>query len=142
MRYRIGKMTRRRGAITVEFALLMTILVFLVLGMVEVSHLVRANQVLSNAARSGCRLGCQEKVSNADVEAEVLKVLSENGIPTGNANVSIRVNDAPADVTQSKRHDRITVDVSVPVSDAFWSATLYLPGSYELRESITMMRQS
>jgi Flp pilus assembly protein TadG len=51
----MNKLKSERGAVAVEFALLLPILVALLLGVIEFSLALNAQQTLTNAAREGAR---------------------------------------------------------------------------------------
>jgi len=57
LRARIGAGDRQRGAVAVEFALLLPILVMLSFGIIEFSSAYHDRSVASDAARSGARVG-------------------------------------------------------------------------------------
>jgi Flp pilus assembly protein TadG len=137
----VGKVPRRRGVAAVEFAVIAILLVFLVLGLIEVSRGLMVNQVLSDAARSGCRVGCQSGKTNQDILDEVKLVLEDNNIPYDAKNVSILVMDKAGDVKNARRGDRVSVTVSVPVNKIYWTSAVFLSDKTTLTETIVMMRQ-
>jgi Flp pilus assembly protein TadG len=131
----------RRGAATVEFALAAPILVFMVIGMIELSRGFMARETLSDAARKACRVGIQPGNGNSAITGEVNNILNDNGISAGSATVTVLVNGNAVDASTANTGDQISVKVSVPVSAVFWGGTIFLPSSAIESETIVMMRQ-
>jgi hypothetical protein len=131
----------RPGAVVLEFSLIAVLLVFIVLGMIETSRGVMVKETMSNAARSVCRLAILGKGSNEMIETEAKKVLKEHNLPEPQAQITILVNGKEGDVAAAKRYDKITVIVTMPVSEVYWVSALFLSKETKLSESVTMMRQ-
>jgi Flp pilus assembly protein TadG len=118
----------RRGASTVEFAIVAPILFTVVLGIIEVGRGLMAIHLLNNAARAGCRVGVIEGKSTSDINTAVTNLLTAQGISS--EGVTVEVNDGSADASTAQAGDEITVIVSVPVSKVSWvPGTSYLQGS-------------
>lgn len=83
--------TRERGAMLMELALLLPLLVLIVMLVLEGSRLVRTHQVLNNAAREGARLSVQQENSGntPDIASEVVTYATQNGVPITTGNVTI-----------------------------------------------------
>jgi Flp pilus assembly protein TadG len=123
----------RRGAAAVEFAVVAPIFVLLVFGMIEFGRMVMVQQMLTNAAREGARLGVIEGNTSTDVENRVDEYLAAASI-TG-ATVTVTTLPASGDDTG----DRISVTVSIPFSQVSWLPTpMYLGG--ESLASTAIMR--
>lgn len=136
-----NKLTARRcGAVIVEFALIVPLFVAFTLGMIELSRGIMVKQILSDAARRACRLGTLEGNTNTTMTDDIITTLQDNNLKTANINVTIRVNGAAADVSTANRHDKITVQVSIPYADVAWITPLILLGTIE-SETLSMMRQ-
>src|SRR5262245_39424474 len=88
----------RPGAMILEFAFISIVLVFIILGMIETSRGIMVKQILSNAARTGCRYGSCGKGDNTDIKTAVNKILAEHNLSSADATVSIQVNGADDDV--------------------------------------------
>lgn len=131
----------RCGAVVLEFAFIGVLLVFIVLGMIETSRGVMVKETLSNAARSVCRLAALGKGSNEKIDAEVRKILKEHNLPEPQAQITILVNGQATDIAAAKRNDKITVIVTLPVTEVYWVSALFLKKGTLLTESVTMMRQ-
>src|SRR5690349_16982247 len=71
---------RRRGAATVEFAVVVPILLTFILGIIEIGRLVMVAQVDTNAAREAARYAAQGGANTAAVDSYVRTYLSAAGI--------------------------------------------------------------
>lgn len=132
----------RCGAAVVEFAIVAPILVFLFLGMIELTRAVQVKNVLNDSVRSSARLAIQPAKTSANVTSEAKAILAEAGMSTTNATVTIKVNDvAVTEVKNAKAGDKIAVSVSVPAADVGWLSSVFLAQSTIHSETIVMMRQ-
>lgn len=77
---RKSRPARRRGAATVEFAVVAPILLTFILGIIEIGRLVMVAQVDTNAAREAARYAAQGKADAATVESYTRTYLSAAGI--------------------------------------------------------------
>lgn len=80
----------RRGASTVELAVVLPLILILVFGFVEVGYRVNSQQILHDAARQGARAAVHIENSNAEVEAAVLRSL-DNSMAVDAEAVSVRI---------------------------------------------------
>jgi Flp pilus assembly protein TadG len=107
----------------VEFAFCAPVVIFLVLGMIEVGRGIMATHELASAARNACRVGSAYTASYSDITASVDSSMQSQNI-SGYTTI-VKVNDST--VTSStfapSSNDEITVQVTVPVSKITW-----LPG--------------
>src|SRR5947209_17029419 len=71
---------KRRGAAAVEFAIIAPLLVALVLGLIEFGRVLMVEQILTNAAREGCRTAVLEGSTSSDVNTTVSNYLTGSGI--------------------------------------------------------------
>ena len=123
----------RRGAAAVEFAVVAPVFVLLVFGMIEFGRMVMVQQMLTNAAREGARLGVIEGNTTADVQNRVDDYLEAANI-TG---ATVTVTTLPPSGTDTG--DRISVTVSIPFGQVSWLPTpMYLGG--ESLASTAIMR--
>lgn len=88
---RIRSASGERGAMLMELALLLPLLVLIVMLVLEGSRLVRTHQVLNNAAREGARLSVQpeNQGNTGDIASEVATYATQNGVPITAGNVTI-----------------------------------------------------
>ena len=143
---RPSRFARRRGAATVEFAIVAPLLLLVSLGMIEVTRAAQVKTALSDAVRHGCRVGIQPHVQKSDVAAAVQSVLKQNGIDKANAAVEIQVKDGAqawksTDVAAAPRGSWIKVSVAIPLKDVGWISPMIFSSSATQIESLVMMRQ-
>lgn len=67
---------RERGAVAVEFALVLPVLVFLVFGLIDFGWMINRDTQINNAAREGAREGSLNPVA-AEIKAAVLSNISQ-----------------------------------------------------------------
>jgi Flp pilus assembly protein TadG len=72
--------TGARGAELVEFALVLPLLLLLVAGVIDFGFLFQQNQVITNAAREGARVGVLPGYADADITARVTAYLTAAGL--------------------------------------------------------------
>src|SRR4051812_47359519 len=72
----------RRGAAVVEFAVVSPVFFLLVFGMIEYGRMVMVQQLLTNAAREGARVGVLDNSTASDVTTAVNSYLTAAKITT------------------------------------------------------------
>jgi Flp pilus assembly protein TadG len=123
---------RRLGAAAVEMAMISPVFLALVLGMIETSRLGMASQLITTAAREGCRVAILPGKVEADVQTRINVVLAGSGIPVGT------ITPTPSNWDTSSGGTAITVTISVPYRQVAWfSPSLYLT-SATITASATM----
>jgi Flp pilus assembly protein TadG len=106
----------RRGAATVEFAVVAPVFILLVLGMIEVGRGVMVQQVITNAAREGARWAVLDGATSSSVQGQVRTYLQQASFTTSQANAAtINVN-----IPTTKYGNPATVTVSIPYSQVSW----------------------
>lgn len=103
---------RRRGATTVEVALVFPIFMFILLMSVEAARLNTLRNTIENAAYEGARRGIVPGAVVADVQATAAAVMNT----VGAKNVSITT--TPSTITDSTA--TLTVTIDVPLSSNSW----------------------
>jgi Flp pilus assembly protein TadG len=124
---RSHKVKIRRGASAVEMALVLPVFVTLILGLIEFSRLGMVCQLLTTAAREGCRVAVLDGMTQTDVQNRVNTVLSGSGISVGTVTPTC---PSPYTWTSAPAGTAITVSLSVPYSQVSWLKTsLFLKGA-------------
>lgn len=131
----------RTGLAAAEFALVLPFIVFLAIGMIEMGRGLQVKEILSDAARKGCRTGIKPLSSNSTVTTDINTVLTDNNLTSSDATITIQVNGATANVNTAKQNDKISVKVSIPVSKIAWITPLFLPASDIESSTMVMLRQ-
>lgn len=126
----------RRGAVTVEMALVLPIFTMLVFGIIEFGRGFMIMQLVTNAAREGCRRAIIDGSTNAEVTSYIQSFLQQSAnVSAGNVTVTITVTPAagnPAnpgnDLSLCQSRDLITVKVQIPFSAVQLITAKYLAG--------------
>jgi len=122
MRVRCRK-KKNRGAALVELAIILPVFVLLVFGLIEASRLGMVAQILTTAAREGCRVAVIDGNTNTDVTNRVDSILSTSKIS------GYTFTQTPTDCTtvhSSDNPNTITVNLSVPYSSVSWLGKPFL----------------
>ena len=126
-----GRSQRRRGAAMAEMALVLSLLLTLVLGVIDATRLCMVTQLLTNAARAGCRVAARNGSTPADVTFIVNTALSGSGISP-----SLELN--PSSIQTTQLGDQITLTLSVDYRTVSWLPTPFLYGSTTVTASAVM----
>jgi Flp pilus assembly protein TadG len=145
MTFRLTK--GRRAASLVEFAFVAPILLFIVLTIIEYGRAFMVMELLTDAARRGCRLAILEGATTQEIKDTAVTYLAGFGISGDSAQVVI--NDGAGNVTEAQNvpaYSEMTVIVSVPTSDVSWmppGIQISIPGlgDYTIGPSGTLQGQ-
>lgn len=118
----------RRGALTVEFAIVAPLIFLLFLGGLELTALNFARQTLGNASYEAARKMIIPGGTTAQAQAEGIRQMNLVGISSGVA------------VTASQTSSSVTVQVSVPAASVSWGLVRFSSG-YVLRQSCTLTKE-
>jgi Flp pilus assembly protein TadG len=119
---------KRRGALTVEFAVVAPIIFLLFFGAIEVTALNLIRQTAGNASYEGARKMIIPGGTAAQATAEALHHMNLVGLGTG----------ATVDATETPTS--VTVTVAVPASALSWGLTNYSFG-VTLRQTCTLTKE-
>src|SRR5262249_35366075 len=116
---------RRRGAATVEFALIAPLVFVLLLGIIEFGRAMMVIELLNNAARNGCRVGVLDGSDVSAITTAVNDTLRSSGVSGATTAVSVNGTAVSATGTGSTSSmastgDAISVTVSVPANSVSW----------------------
>ena len=130
----VGGRRRRRGFLSMEFAMVLPLLFVVLLAAVQFSMLFFARGDLVDACRVGARMATQPSVLPEDVEQRVREVLEPRF--RSRARINVRTGAYPGDV--------VAVAVSVPMRsaapDLLWPIGIRLAGR-ELHAETRMIRE-
>jgi Flp pilus assembly protein TadG len=113
-------------------AVVFPLLLAMILGMVEMARLGMVTQLLSTAAREGCRVAVIPGKTQTDVQARINAVLAGSGINVGT------VNPTPSNWATASSGTPVTVTLSVPYSQVTWLPLPRFLGGATIRASATM----
>jgi hypothetical protein len=123
---------RRRGAVLVEFALVVPVTLLFIFGLIELSRMVMVQQALTNAAQRGSREATLARInSSSNVEATVREYLDGAlGPIAGSEDLNITI--SPIDLSSISSGDEVSVQVSVPSSSVSWVKNPFLGRETEM----------
>jgi Flp pilus assembly protein TadG len=117
-------------------ALVAPVFVALLMGQLESSRLGMVAQLLSNAAREGCRVAVVPGSAQTDVQARITAVLSGSGITVGT------VTPTPSNWQTATSGTPITVSLSVPYSQVSWLGTPFFLNGATVSASATLSSEN
>lgn len=123
---------RRRGSSAVEFALVAPTMFLMVLGIIELGRGLMVAQLLTHAAREGCRQAVTGNYTSAQIQTNVTNALTGLGIGGGSVSVAVNDNTGTALTSATPSGSEITVSASVPVGQVTW-----VPGGVFLKNNLT-----
>ena len=112
----------RRGAAAVEFAIVASLLVPVLLGIWEVGRLVQVQQLTHNAAREAGRQASTGTKTATEVRDAALNYLTRAGINTTGATVTVvnLTNPARSDPTNANQMDQFQITLALPFKNVRW----------------------
>jgi Flp pilus assembly protein TadG len=125
----------RRGASAVEMAFIAPVFLTLTMGVIESSRLGMVAQMLTTAAREGCRVAVIDGMTQADVQNRIDAVLSGSGISVGTVTPTC---PSPYTWNSAPSGTAITVSMSVPFSRVSWLPTPFFLNGAQVSCSATM----
>jgi hypothetical protein len=144
--------SRPRSAVAaVELAFILPILGLLALGMFELSRGVMVRQILTGAARKGCRTGIIHQYGNSDIINDAVNVMQDNGFDTTLFNppaigaINITVTDPNGntltDALDAPPGSTVSVQVVIPTSSVNWVSSFFLTSNMVESNTVVMMKQ-
>jgi Flp pilus assembly protein TadG len=110
---------QRRGAAMVEMALVLPVFVALMLGVIEFGRAIMVGQLVTNAAREGCRQAILDGSTNTAVSDFVKQFLADTAnVAKGDVAVTVAVGNPAAggQLVNAQSRDLVTISVSLPFS--------------------------
>ena len=132
-----GRRTPRRGAVAIELALTLSLVIVpMLLGIWEIGCLLDAQQTLVEAVREGGRQAATGNMTNAQVQQVVITYLTNAGVNTTGVTVSVVNSGSGADCSLATQLDPLTVSARLPFKNVDWSTTqMYVSDSNVLSTS-------
>lgn len=143
---------RTRSAVAaVEMGFIVPVLGLMMLGMFELSRGVEVRQILTGAARKGCRTGILHLFGNNEIINDVTNVMQDNGFgntrfnpPTIGA-ISITVTDPDgntvSDALNAPTGSTVSVQVVIPATSVNWVSYMFLTKGMFESDLVVMMKQ-
>ena len=129
----------RRAAATVEFAVVAPLLFAVILGIMEFGRGMMVAEMVTAAARAGCRAAALSGASTSSATT----IVNDNLTGISGSTVVMTVNGATQNVSSAASGDTIKVTVTVPYNSITWLPTAsssYLSG-LTLTGSASMCRE-
>jgi Flp pilus assembly protein TadG len=123
-----SRSTERRGAVTVEFALVVPIILLLFFGALDLASMNFARHTIGFAAYEGARRAAIPGNTATHATTEAMRQMGLVGLGTG----------AVISVTQT--NTEVTVSIQVPSSGFSWSPLGYF-ANYSIRETCTLRKE-
>ena len=104
------------------------ILIPLVFGMIQTARICMVSQLLTNAAREGCRVAVTNNMTSADVTNRVNTVLANTGIaPTITLSPTVLhwISDSQPGTAYNDPNPTISLTLSVSFQKVSWLPTVY-----------------
>jgi Flp pilus assembly protein TadG len=134
-----NKPSRLKGASAVEMAIVAPVFVALMMGQIEASRLGMVAQLLTTAAREGCRVAVIPGHTQSDVQDRINAVLNGSGIPVGTITPTCT---SPYTWDSAPKGTPITVSLSVPYSKVSWLSTPFYLKTANVTASATMSSEN
>jgi Flp pilus assembly protein TadG len=139
-----GTFSDARGAVLVEFALVLPVLLLIVVGIMDFGLLFRQQQVVINAAREGARMATLVGYTEADVQSRVQDYLTAGGVTATPTTARVPTRITPASGSAFNAWE-VRVDVPYtfsmlgPIAGLFGSSfgTVTLRGAATMRVEVT-----
>jgi Flp pilus assembly protein TadG len=125
----------RKGASAVEMALVAPLFFAMILGQIETSRLGMVAQLLTTAARDGCRVAVLPGSTPSLVQTRVNAVLNGSGISVGTVTPTCA---SPYSWTNAPSGTPITVSLSVSYSSVSWLGTPFFLKDANVSASATL----
>ncbi len=123
----------RRGAVMAEFAFVLPVFLLLVLGMIELSRGLMAQQIIVNGAREGARRAILPGATDDRTLSAVETYLTGTSVMGATTTISPSLEIA-------KPGEPITVSVAVPYEEIAWGPLGWLDGA-TLRAEVVMRKE-
>ena len=121
----------------VELAVLLPVIMLLVIGMLEASRMCVVAQVLTNAARDGCRVAASVGKTSANVTTRVDAALTSAGINPALVSRTL----SPSNIETTTLNTQISLTLSVSFSSVNWFSTPFFFKSKTIAASAAMLSQ-
>ena len=130
----------RRGLVVTEAALILPLVLLLTFAVIEYAWMFLRTQQITNAARSGARVGATADATSADVLLAVQSWMDRASLGSSGYQVSIATPE-DADVGALESGQVLTVQVTVPYANITLTGMPMVPTPAQLRSSVSMAKE-
>lgn len=149
---RILLQQKRSAVAAVEMAFVVPILALFMAGMFELSRGVMVKQILTGAARKGCRTGIIHQYGNSDIINDATDVMRDNGFTsslfnpsTGIGAINITVTDpngnSLSEALDAPPGSMVSVQVVIPSSSMNLVSNFFITSKMVESDIVVMMKQ-
>lgn len=138
--------TDRKGAAMVEMAVCFPIFMLMLLGVIEFGRALMVSQLLTSAAREGCREAIIDGATKSSVESDVRQMVTDTvGCDGADVTIEIVVTSESsgaeiANLEDAEQRDLIEIGLMVPFDAISYSGGRFLNGS-NLRGKCVMRKE-
>ena len=123
-----------RGQALLEFAMILTVLFFIIVGIFDLGRAFHAVIVIENASREGARFGTRYPDDSSGMQAAAVQEAQNSGIPLSTGDVGVTCTDPDGDGCDPGNPAIVTVTYDFePVLN------LFLPNSFQLVRTTQML---
>ena len=119
-----------------EFAIIAPVFFMVVLGIIEFGRMAMVQQVITNAAREGARIGVLDDTTTAQVNNQVPHYLTGAGINGATVNIT------PDPPSSAGLGESVTVQVQIPFDSVSWLPNPFFIGGTTLQAQAIMRRET
>jgi Flp pilus assembly protein TadG len=129
-----GRCRERSGTSAVELAMVSPLVIAMIMGQLESSRLGMVSQLITSAAREGCRVAVLEGATLSEVQTRITASLAGSGISVGSVTPTC---PSPHTWSSAPKGIPITVSLSVPYSQVSWLGTPFFLSGATVKASAT-----
>jgi len=126
---------RRRGATTVETAVVLLPLFLIVFASIEFERALMAKHAMEEAARAGCRVAILKSTSIDDISDEIDPIMESAGID------QFTITTDPSNIAAAERWDPVSVSIQVQYANVSWVPSPQFLASKVLTASCTLPKE-
>jgi Flp pilus assembly protein TadG len=136
---KIKKEIRYHGTAIVEMAIVITLLLYLTLGVIEYGWLFLKSQQITNAARQATRAAIRQNATNSQVTDIIEVLMAQAGMAWEDSNYTVGI---PADISSVEAGNALTITITAPCANiALINAPDFLPTPGEIEAVVTMAKE-
>ncbi len=130
-----NKIGNEQGSATLEFAIVLPMLLMFLFGIIEFGRVMSVRSVLNSSAREGARVAILPGATNSDVLAKINQELSHAGLSYDDFEFT------PSDLSTAPRDNPITIRVRINYESIAWVPGFFPGLGGTQLEGVTVMRK-
>ena len=127
---------QRRGAATVEFALIVPVMLTFTFGLIEMSRISMVKEGVVQASREGARVGVRPNATIDEVNQRINEELSILGLTSATVEVT------PTVLDQALPGDDIRVRITIPIGEVSYVPGFFSFDNLDIIAETVMRRES